>query len=215
MVLEQQALPTWREQFYASYSFTRFLLSTHITVSLQMRKLSYEELLEERLTAEEARTAQRFPIHVVVDNVRSLYNVGSLFRTADAANIACLWLCGFTPKPPRKEISKTALGADASVPWEYRESTVEALIELRASGVSCIAVEITDNAVEVRQLQKETFPIALVVGNEVHGVSEEALDVCDASVALPMYGVKHSLNVAVAAGITMYEAVSRWTNLQE
>lgn len=175
-----------------------------------MHKLTYEELLKQRKTVDEAREQVSFPIHVVVDNVRSLYNVGSLFRTADATNIHSLWLCGFTPFPPRKEISKTALGADETVAWQYRSTTIEAIEELRAAGVTIVAIELTSEAIGIDGLQAPDFPLALVVGNEVNGISDDVLALCDKAVVLPMYGVKHSLNVAVASGIAMYGAVERW-----
>ncbi len=172
-----------------------------------MRKLSYEELCHQRLSLEEAQHAPRHPITIVLDNVRSLYNVGSLFRTADAVRAQELILCGYTPTPPRPEIDKTALGATASVPWRYVRSCVDAIGELRRRGIRVFAVELTNESRPYDSLTSADFPAAFVFGNEIVGIQPEVLAQCDAALAIPMYGVKHSLNVAVAAGIVLYEAL--------
>lgn len=189
-----------------------------------MRKLTHRELVEQRLTAEQAATVDRFPLIVVLDDIRSLYNVGSIFRSADAFRVQQLVLTGFTPTPPRKEISKTALGADETVPWIYVPTAEEAVTQLKEKGAKVLALELTQNASSIASIGNRelgtgnsnpgtwhmapgTWHLALVLGNELTGVKQSVLDLCDGAVMIPMYGVKHSLNVAVAAGIAMYEAV--------
>lgn len=182
-----------------------------------MRKLTHRELVEQRLTAEQAATVDRFPLIVVLDDIRSLYNVGSIFRSADAFRVQQLVLTGFTPTPPRKEISKTALGADETVPWIYVPTAEEAVTQLKEKGARVLALELTQNAscIMHQDFMHQDFMShesgimhhALVLGNELTGVKQSVLDLCDGAVMIPMYGVKHSLNVAVAAGIAMYEAV--------
>lgn len=172
-----------------------------------MRKLTHRELVEQRLSEAEASTAPRFPVIVVLDDIRSLYNVGSIFRSADAFRVQQLVLTGFTPTPPRKEIAKTALGADTTVPWIYVPTAAEAVTSLRANGTRVLAVELTEGALPIGELGTGNRELALVLGNELSGVKQDVLDLCDDAVMIPMFGVKHSLNVAVAAGIAMYEAV--------
>ncbi len=172
-----------------------------------MRKLSYEELTQRRLTPSRIRQVERHPITIVLDNIRSLYNVGSIFRTADAIRAQELILCGYTPRPPRPEIDKTALGATESVPWRCVPLCTDAVRELRSRGVRVFAVELTDESRPYTSLTPADFPAAFVFGNEIVGIQPEVLHQCDAALAIPMYGVKHSLNVAVAAGIVLYEAL--------
>ncbi|MCX6155109.1 MAG: RNA methyltransferase [Candidatus Kapabacteria bacterium] len=172
-----------------------------------MRKLLHGEILQKRLTIDESKEVWRHPVTVVLDNIRSLYNVGSIFRTCDSALVSELLLCGFTPFPPRKEIEKTALGAVDTVPWTYFQSTIEAIPYLKNKGNKIIAVEITDNLKKYNQLRSEDYPCALIFGNELTGIDDEILSLCDFSIEIPMYGVKHSLNVAVAVGIATYESI--------
>ena len=172
-----------------------------------MRKLSYEEISRNRQTVKELQTEQRFPLYVLLDNVRSLYNVGSIFRTSDGARISKLILCGFSPHPPRKEIEKTALGATSSVPWEYFPEARQAIKELRAQGIRICVLEHTDGSRPYHSLSRKEFPLCLVVGNEITGVSKEILDLADLAVDIPMFGMKQSLNVAVAFGIAVFEFV--------
>lgn len=172
-----------------------------------MRKLTYEELVQHRLPLDHARHSERHPITVVLDNIRSLYNVGSIFRTADAVRAQEIILCGYTPSPPRPEIDKTALGATQSVPWRSVASCVAAVEELRRTGVRVFAVELTDESRPYDSLTPDDFPAAFVFGNEIVGIQPEVLQRCHAALVIPMYGVKHSLNVAVAAGIVLYEAL--------
>lgn len=175
-----------------------------------MKKLTHKEILDERLTPEEALVSDKFPISLMLHNIRSLYNVGSLFRTSDSANVNELILCGFTPHPPRKEIEKTALGAVDSVKWKYFEDIKDAIKEQKAKGVKVIALELTDKKRDYTSLEKNDYPLCLVLGNELVGIDDDILELCDDAVEIPMFGVKHSLNVSVSAGIAVYEAVRKW-----
>ncbi|NOY06008.1 MAG: RNA methyltransferase [Chlorobi bacterium] len=170
-----------------------------------MRKLPHDEI--PRLTLEEARHSERHPVYVVLDNVRSAYNVGSIFRTCDGAGVAGLYLCGYTPHPPHKEIAKTALTAVDSVPWEFHPSIEKLLRELKARNVTIAPVEIARPSKPYTELDRRDYPVALVFGNEIVGVSPEVLELADFALEIPMYGIKQSLNVAVAAGIAVFEAI--------
>lgn len=150
---------------------------------------------------------ERFPVYALLDNIRSLYNVGSIFRTADGARLSRLILTGFTPHPPRKEIEKTALGATATVPWEYVRDGVEAVTALKREGIRICLVEQTDRSIPYHALSRRDFPLCLVIGNEITGISRELLPLADLSVDIPMFGMKQSLNAAVAFGITAFECV--------
>lgn len=171
-----------------------------------MRKLIYQELVEVRKTEEEARTLPKHPITLILHNIRSSYNVGSIFRTADSANIQEVILCGYTPTPPRPEIDKTALGATSTVAWQYVQSTAEAIAMQKAKKNTIFALELTDNSIRYDEIENSAFPITIVLGNEISGVDDELLELCDYAIEIPMYGIKHSLNVAVATGIAIYEA---------
>ncbi|MEY2718890.1 MAG: hypothetical protein RLZZ273_256 [Bacteroidota bacterium] len=178
-----------------------------------MRKLTYEELVAVRASVEEAADIPRHPIALVVHDVRSLYNVGSLFRTSDAFAVAKVVLCGYTPAPPRPEIAKTALGADAVVPFVWFATVAEAIEHLRSEGYQLWAAEITTDSVGTESLGVENFPLALILGNELTGVPNDVLEQCEGSLEIPMYGTKHSLNVAVAAGILLSSIVDRYRKL--
>lgn len=174
-----------------------------------IRKLTFEEITALRPTLKEIHTVSRFPVSVVLENIRSLYNVGSMFRTSDGAGIEKLYICGYTACPPRKEIEKTALGSTESVPWEWRQNAREAIAELKAKGYTIAALEHTDKSVSMWETSLR-FPICLVMGNEVEGVSQETLSACDMAIEIPMYGIKQSLNVAVAYGIAVYAIVEKY-----
>lgn len=174
-----------------------------------IRKLSFEEIIRQRPTLDEVKKSKRFPITVVLENIRSLYNVGSIFRTSDGAGIEKLFICGYTACPPRKEIEKTALGSTESVMWEWRKTAEEAIAELKSLGYTIIALEHTDKSIPLFNAAF-TFPVCLVMGNEVDGVSQEALNMCDMAIEIPMFGIKQSLNVAVAYGIAVYGIVERY-----
>lgn len=169
-----------------------------------MRKLSMHEL--GRKSATECKEAEKTPIIIVLDNIRSMHNVGSIFRTADAFLIEAIVLCGITPQPPHREINKTALGATESVDWVYFSTTEEAVKQLRERGTRIYAVEQTEGSVSLEDtLALDTNNIAIILGNEVEGVGESVLPMVDGSIEIPQRGMKHSLNVSVAAGIVLWE----------
>ena len=163
------------------------------------------------LNRQSAATAQhsfQFPIVLVLDYIRSMHNVGSVFRTADSFGLERIVLCGFTPRPPHREIHKTALGATETVDWEYAADIKDVLGRLKDEGYKIIAAEQTHNSVSLQQMTiRNQEKIALVLGNEVGGVSDEALAFCDHVVEIPQFGAKHSLNISVAAGIVVWELV--------
>ncbi|HRN26850.1 MAG TPA: RNA methyltransferase [Ignavibacteriaceae bacterium] len=216
-----------------------------------MRKLTHDEISANRSTLENIHTVKKLPVYVLLNSIRSSYNVGSIFRTSDGAMIEKLILCGYTPHPPlpvlqiepdnvisnessseksitqnkiadsssakaelgmtnnkstgNKDVLKTALGSTQSVEWEYIKSPIEAIKILKAQGIKICALELTENSKPYNTITKSDFPICLVVGNEITGVSQEVLDLCDYSIEIPQYGIKQSLNVAVAYGIAIFE----------
>ena len=174
-----------------------------------MRKLSYEEIFSHRYDFEAIEREGRFPIYVVAENIRSLNNVGSIFRTSDAARISKLFLAGFSGQPPRNEISKTALGADKTVPWEYYRRGAGIVGKLRNEGIPIFVMEHTDKSVAYYDVIYP-FPVCLVVGNEVEGISEEVVQLADAAIEIPMYGIKHSLNVGVAYGTVLFHMLNQF-----
>ena len=151
---------------------------------------------------------ERKPIYAILDNIRSLHNVGAIFRTSDAIMLEKLYLCGITGTPPRKEITKTALGAEEIVPWEHRDEAVEAVRELKNQGVKVVAVELCEGGMDYAEMKWE-FPVCLVFGHEVEGVSDEVVAECDAAVQLPMLGRANSLNVATCYGVIMYHLLNQ------
>jgi tRNA G18 (ribose-2'-O)-methylase SpoU len=175
-----------------------------------LRKLIHDEIAAKRLSTETIAHVERLPIYGLLDNIRSLYNVGSMFRTSDGALIRKLYLCGFTPRPPRKEIDKTALGATQSVAWEYLKDPLEAIAEVKAQGAKLCVLEQTTHSKPYFKVANHDFPICLVVGNEIGGVSSQIVANADIAIEIPMHGVKHSLNAAVAYGIALYELVRLW-----
>lgn len=174
-----------------------------------MEKLSMQALA--RLSVDDFKQAEKMPVVLVLDNVRSALNVGSVFRTADAFALSGIVLCGITAQPPHREILKTALGSTESVVWEYIPETVEAVKLLRERGFRVIAVEQTQPKTWLHQLTVTSDqPVAFVFGNEVNGVDEAVLAICDEVVEIPQFGTKHSLNVAVSAGIVCWELGRKW-----
>lgn len=152
------------------------------------------------------READKLAVVVVLDNVRSLHNVGAVFRTADAFALHGLCLCGITATPPSAEIHKTALGAEDTVAWTYHADTLEAVIALKREGYKLLAVEQVEGSTSLSDLTlSPNDKVALVMGNEVKGVRQEVIDICDGAIEIPQYGTKHSLNVSVSAGIVMWE----------
>lgn len=166
-----------------------------------MRKLSMEEL--HRLSKEAYGSAEKLPVVIVLDNIRSLSNVGAVFRSADAFRIGKVYLCGITACPPHREIHKTALGADETVEWRYFETTESACKELKAQGYKIFAVEQVEGSTMLQDFRAEPNS-AFIMGNEVDGVSEQVLPLCDGAIEIPQVGTKHSLNVSVCSGIIMW-----------
>ena len=171
-----------------------------------MRRLTYEEISKRRFAGLPGNE-ERLPVSLLLDNVRSLYNVGSIFRSADGARAAKLWLTGYTPFPPRKEIEKTALGATSSVPWEHVRDPVSAINSIRTSGAAICVLEQTNESRPYYTIEPSRFPLCIIVGNEITGVSPGLLAHVDFAIDIPMHGMKQSLNAAVAAGIVLYDCL--------
>ena len=167
------------------------------------RKLSMEEL--HRISVQEFKEAEKLPLTVVLDNVRSQNNIGSVFRTGDAFRVERICLCGICSTPPHRDIHKTALGAEDSVDWTYYEETADCIRELKAQGYKVYAIEQVDDSIKLDNLSTFNSKIAIVFGNEVEGVQDELLPLCDGSIEIPQQGTKHSLNVSCAAAIVMWE----------
>ena len=170
-----------------------------------MRKLSMDEL--GRMSVADFKEAPKKPIVVVMDQIRSMHNVGSVFRTADAFLINGICLCGFTPQPPHRDIHKTALGATDSVDWMYYEQTTDAVNALKQQGYKVYAIEQTEGSIPLNQFEKDHQSIAFVFGNEVDGVDQAVIDLCDGVIEIPQWGMKHSLNISVAAAVVLWEFV--------
>ena len=172
-----------------------------------MKKLKITEL--NRLSKEAFKTVEKIPLIVVLDNVRSLHNVGSVFRTSDAFLLEAVYLCGITATPPHPEIHKTALGAEDTVAWSYFENTSEAVELLKSTGYAVWAVEQAHGSSSLRDFKwDQTRKLAVIFGNEVKGVEQKVIDLCEGCIEIPQFGTKHSLNVSVAAGIVIYEVGS-------
>ena len=167
-----------------------------------MRKLKITEM--GRMTVEQFREAEKMPLVVVLDGVRSLYNVGSVFRTADAFRLAGIVLCGITATPPHPEIHKTALGAEDSVSWKYFEDTIQAVEWLQSEGYTLLAIEQCEGSTLLPEFTIEQSKYAIILGNEVKGVQQQVVDACDGCLEIPQFGIKHSLNVSVTAGIIIW-----------
>ena len=169
-----------------------------------MRKLKITEL--NRLSVEAFKTCEKTPLAIVLDHVRSLNNVGSIFRTADAFRIEAVYLCGITATPPHAEIHKTALGAEETVVWRYFSEALKAVDDLKRQGYVVCAVEQAEGSISLEELSLEKDKkYAVVIGHEVKGVQQQVVDACDFCIEIPQYGTKHSLNVAVAAGIVLWD----------
>ena len=181
-----------------------------LTANLANSRLPYQ-------ATEAARpyeSIERLPVCLLLDNVRSMYNVGAFFRTADGAACEKVLLSGITARPPKNAITKTALGAEETVPWEYREPAVDVALELRGQNYEIAAIETSVHAVDLFDWQPQ-FPVCLIFGHEVEGVRPELLALCDTHVRIPMLGRKHSLNVATAGGIVIYELLRKYRRLLE
>ena len=174
-----------------------------------MRKLGMEEL--NRKTVEEFRQADKIPVIAILENIRSAYNVGSVFRTADAFLIEAIYICGYTATPPHKEITKTALDAQNSVEWKYFENSKIAIADLKEKNYKIYAIEQVTNSLLLQNLPGlNQNKIAFVFGNEVSGVEQETIELCDGCIEIPQFGMKHSLNISVAAGIVLWEVVRKF-----
>lgn len=169
-----------------------------------MRKLKITEM--GRMSVEEFHAAEKMPLVVVLDDVRSMYNVGSVFRTADAFRVSAIYLCGITAQPPHPEIHKTALGAEDTVDWQYFPSTMEAIQSLRADGFTILSIEQCEGSTMLQTIQLDsTKKYAIVMGNEVKGVKQEVVNASDNCLEIPQFGTKHSLNVSTTAGMVIWE----------
>ena len=173
-----------------------------------MRKLKNSEL--NRLNVDQFKASDKIPLIVILDNIRSLNNIGSVFRTSDAFLIKKIYLCGITAKPPHKEIHKTALGATESVDWEYVENTEDLIVELQAEKVTVLAIEQAEKSTSLEEFMPvsgESY--AVILGNEVKGVSQNAVDLSDYCIEIPQFGTKHSLNISVSCGIVLWDIFSK------
>ena len=162
----------------------------------------------DRKTVDEFKRSEKFPVIVVLENIRSMHNVGSVFRTADAFLIEAIYICGYTAQPPRKEIDKTALGATETVDWKYFATSKDAIEKLRNNEYKIFAIEQVDKSISLEKFsEKNNAKVALIFGNEVSGVEADTISLCDGCIEIPQFGMKHSLNISVAAGIVLWEIV--------
>ncbi len=174
-----------------------------------MRKLRTNELA--RISAEEYKQTDKTPLVVVLDNIRSCNNIGSVFRTSDALLIEAVHLCGITATPPNKEIHKTALDAEKSVPWSYFEKTEDSVLQLKNAGYRVFAIEQVENSIMLPDFEVEKNDrLALVFGNEVKGVQQKVIDLCDGAIEIPQFGIKHSFNISVSAGIVLWDLFKKF-----
>lgn len=179
-----------------------------------MRKLKVTEM--NRLTVDEFKSSEKMPLTVVLDDVRSMYNVGSVLRSCDAFRVEAVWLCGITAVPPHPEIHKTALGAEDSVSWRYFDSALDAVKELQERGVRVMAVEQCEGSTMLNRFEPEPCAgYAVVLGNEVKGVRQDVVDACDGCLEIPQFGTKHSLNVSVTAGIVVWHFAQAYIKASE
>lgn len=171
---------------------------------MEHRKLKITEL--NRISTEEFKKAEKLPLVVVLDNIRSLHNIGSVFRTSDAFRVECIYLCGITAVPPHPEVHKTALGAEFTVDWKYVNNAVEAVDNLKKDGYTVYSVEQAEGSIMLENIKLDpNRKYAVVLGNEVKGVQQEVIDHSDGCIEIPQYGTKHSLNVSVTAGIVIWD----------
>jgi tRNA G18 (ribose-2'-O)-methylase SpoU len=174
-----------------------------------MRKLKITEL--KRLSQVEFKQVKKIPMVVVLDNVRSLHNVGSVFRTSDAFLVKAVYLCGITATPPHAEIHKTALGAEDSVTWKYFEKTLDAIEELKRHNYHITAIEQAENSISLEKFTLKAEKYAIILGNEVKGIDQEVMNRCDSCIEILQFGTKHSLNVSVTAGIVIWEMFKKYS----
>lgn len=178
------------------------------SLTIMNRKLKITEL--NRISTEEFKEAEKLPLVVVLDNIRSLHNIGSVFRTSDAFRIECIYLCGITATPPHAEMHKTALGAEFTVDWKYVNNTVKAVDNLKNEGYTVYSVEQAEGSIMLNELTLDkNRKYAIVMGNEVKGVQQEVIDHSHGCIEIPQYGTKHSLNVSVTAGIVIWDLFNK------
>ncbi len=178
------------------------------------RKLKNSEL--KRQTIAEFKASKKTPILVVLDNIRSLNNIGSVFRTSDAFRIEKIYLCGITAQPPHKDIHKTALGATDTVAWEYAADTKTVIEKLQEQDITCLAIEQAENSIMLDTFSpKKQQKYAIVMGNEVKGVQQEIVSMCDAVIEIPQIGTKHSLNISVSCGVVLWDIFSKINKLKQ
>lgn len=176
-----------------------------------MRKLKNSEL--NRLSIDEFKTSSKTPVIVILDNIRSLNNIGSVFRTSDAFLIEKIYLCGITATPPNKDIHKTALGATDSVDWEYKKDIIDTIVELKNNGYSIVSIEQAENAIMLQDFTiNPEQKYAIIFGNEVKGVQQSVVDLSDYCVEIPQFGTKHSLNISVSAGVVLWELFRKFSS---
>lgn len=178
-----------------------------------MKKLSLDEL--NRIDADTFRQSEKIPLIVILDNIRSMNNIGSVFRSSDAFRLQKIWLCGITATPPNREISKTALGATESVDWGYADDTVEVVRKLQQDQYKVFAVEQCEGATELQDFVLAQKKTAIVMGNEVKGVQQRVVDACDGCIEIPQFGTKHSLNVSVSTGILVWDLFLKYRDTWE
>lgn len=176
---------------------------------MSIEKITHKEIQKSKPSIAEVRLKKRTPLFLVLESVRSLYNVGAIFRSSDAALVSKVFLTGDTGSPPRTEIDKSALGATDVVPWEYCRDAKEAVGKLKKDGVSIIALELTRQSIPYYEMRYD-FPLCLVIGNEVDGISREVLDLCDLAIDIPMLGRANSLNVSTACAVAMFEILRQY-----
>jgi 23S rRNA (guanosine2251-2'-O)-methyltransferase len=191
---------------------TDIFIQRFINIASIMSKDFIKKTMEEldRLDQNAAKNSSHFPIWILLDDVRSMNNVGSVFRTADSFNVSGIYLCGFTPQPPHRDIHKTALGATESVNWKYEQDITIAIESLKQEGYKIFGIEQTHNSIWLQDMHLHTHSqTAFIFGNEVTGVSDKALALCDGVIEIPQFGSKHSLNIAITTGIVVWEYVSK------
>jgi 23S rRNA (guanosine2251-2'-O)-methyltransferase len=179
-----------------------------VVKKIKMKKRSMSDL--NRISTEEFKSSEKLPVILVLDDVRSAYNVGSIFRTADAFRVAGIYICGISARPPHKDISKTALGATESVDWKYFPEVTEAIVALKTAGYKVYAIEQADESISLQNFQlSKNEKLAIIFGHEVFGVKDELLALSDGCIEIPQFGTKHSFNVSISAGIVLWEVAKR------